>query len=227
MARDRTRHFTIGSPVWCGDGACGQLWRVVIEPVERVLTHLIVQSDHRDRACRLVPLDVVESSARGTPDEIVLHCSLAEFETFELAQETQFLAGASGHWTYRQEQMLTWPHYRLAPGGGPAVVGTLTSTRDRAPFGDIGGIGNIRGIQVRRGDRVQATDGSIGRVQGLVVDRVDHRVTHVLLDESHLWDLKRTAIPIGAVVDMKDGVRLDLTTAQVRSLPPVELDVQD
>ena len=215
MMRDRTRHFTIGSPVWCSDGACGRLRRVVIEPVERVLTHLVVASDHRDRAARLVPLGVVESSARGTPDEIVLHCTLAEFETFELAQETQFLAGASGQWTYRQEQMLSWPHYRLALGGPAGGIG------------GIGGIGNIGNSQVRRGDRVQAVDGSIGRVQGLVVDRADHRVTHVLLDESHLWDQKRTAIPISAVVDVKDGVRLDLTTDQVRNLPPVELDVQE
>ena len=42
-----------------------------------------------------------------------IQCSLAEFETFERVLETHFLAGASGHWGYRQEQMLTWPHYRL------------------------------------------------------------------------------------------------------------------
>jgi len=231
MTRDRTRHFTIGSPVRCSDGACGRLRRVVIEPVDRILTHLIVKSDHRQKASRVIPLDVVESSARGAPGEIVLRCSLAEFETFERALETHFLAGASGHWGYRQEQMLTWPHYRLGlgrgTGGSEAGAGTVESatdagtrtlTRDRVPFTDI---------QVRRGDRVQATDGSIGRVQGVVVDRIDHRVTHVLLDESHLWDQKRAAIPIDAVIDMNDGVRLNLTAAQVRNLPPVELDVQE
>jgi hypothetical protein len=216
-----TRQFTIGSAVLCSDGACGRLRQVVIEPIDRVLTHLIVESDRRERASRLVPLDVVESSAPGMAEEIVLRCSLAEFETFERVLETHFLAGASGQWGYRQEQMLTWPHYRLGLAGSVTDTGTPTHARDRMPIGEI---------EVRRGDRVQAVDGPIGRVQGLVVDRVDHQATHVLLDESHLWDQKRAAIPIGSVIDLKDvtdGVRIGLTKDQVRELPSVELDVQE
>jgi hypothetical protein len=239
MSTLHTRQFTIGSAVRCGDGACGRLVRVVIEPIDRVLTHLVVNPEQRGKEPRLVPVAIAESAAdHAAPEEIVLHCSLAEFETFERALETHFLAGASGRWDYRQEQMLTWPHYRLGVGGGraggvggsdarvgragPATdTGARTLARDRVP---------VYGIEVRRGDRVQAVDGRIGRVQGLIVDRVDHQVTHVLLDESHLWDQKRVAIPIGAVIDLKDvtdGVRINLTKDQVRNLPPVELDVQE
>jgi sporulation protein YlmC with PRC-barrel domain len=61
-------------------------------------------------------------------------------------------------------------------------------------------------------------------VQGLVIDPSDHHVTHVLLDEGHLWGKKRVAIPISTVKDVKDGVRLNLTKDQVRDLPPVDLD---
>jgi hypothetical protein len=39
----------------------------------------------------------------------------------------------------------------------------------------------------------------------LVIDPSDHRVTHVLLDEGHLWGEKRVAIPIGAVTRVDDG----------------------
>jgi hypothetical protein len=211
-----TRQFTIGSAVLCSDGPCGQLRRVVIEPIDRVLTHLVVKPDRRERPSRLVPVAIVDSAARGANGEIVLHCSLGEFETFERAQETYFLSGASGHWGYRQEQMLTWPHYRLGLGGEPHAL-----TRDGTLLGEI---------HVRRGEHVRATDGSIGRVQGLIVDRVDHHVTHVLLDEGHIWGQKRAAIPISAVVDLRDmtdGVRVNLTKDQVRNLPQVELDVQE
>jgi hypothetical protein len=48
-------------------------------------------------------------------------------------------------------------------------------------------------------------------------------VTHVLLDEGHLWGKKRVAIPISAVKDVKGGVRLTFTKDQVRDLPPVDL----
>jgi sporulation protein YlmC with PRC-barrel domain len=79
-------------------------------------------------------------------------------------------------------------------------------------------------VEVRRGDHVHATDGAIGRVQGLVIDRSDHHVTHVLLDEGHLWGQKRVAIPISAVTGVEDGVRLNLTKDEVRDLPAVDLD---
>jgi sporulation protein YlmC with PRC-barrel domain len=79
-------------------------------------------------------------------------------------------------------------------------------------------------VEVRRGEHVHATDGPIGQVQGLVIDPSDHHVTHVLLDEGHLWGKKRVAIPISAVKDVKGGVRLNLTKDQVRDLPAVELD---
>jgi hypothetical protein len=95
-------------------------------------------------------------------------------------------------------------------GAGPIVV-----TNDRVPLGEV---------EVRRGDHVSATDGAIGRVQGLVIHPGDHSVTHVLLDEGHLWGQKRVAIPISAVKDVADGVRLNLTKDQVRDLPEVEVD---
>ncbi|HTJ72491.1 MAG TPA: PRC-barrel domain-containing protein [Actinospica sp.] len=216
MSTLHARQFTIGSAVRCSDGVCGQLRRVVIEPIGPVLTHLVVKPDHRERPSRLVPVGLVESANRRTNGEIVLRCSLGEFETLERAQETHFLSGASGHWGYRQEQMLTWPHYRLGRQAEPRTL-----AHEDTPLGDI---------HVRRGEHVRATDGSIGRVQGLVVDRVDHHVTHVLLDEGHIWGRKRAAIPVSAVVDLKDmtdGVRVNLTKDQVRNLPPVELDVQE
>ena len=76
---------------------------------------------------------------------------------------------------------------------------------------------------MRRGDHVEASDGPIGRVQGLIVDPADHHVTHVLLDEGHLWGEKRVAIPIGAVSRVDVGVRLSINKAEVRDLPEVDL----
>jgi hypothetical protein len=97
----------------------------------------------------------------------------------------------------------------MGMGGGPQPI-----TYDRVPAGEV---------EVRRGDQVHATDGPIGKVQGLIVDPRDHHVTHVLLDEGHLWGKKTVAIPIGAVTGVDDGVELNLTKDEVRDLPPVDL----
>ena len=219
-----TTEFTIGSEVACSDGVCGELTRVVVDPVARALTHLVVEPTQRRGTGRLVPIDLVDSTA----EQIRLRCTMSEFEALEDAEETQFLPGASGQWGYGQGQMLSLPYFGLGMGGmgmggmgiggmrvGGIDAGPQSVTYDRVPVGEV---------EVRRGEHVHATDGTIGRVQGLVIDPSDHHVTHVLLDECHLWGQKRVAIPISAVKDVKDGVRLNLTKDQVRDLPPVELD---
>jgi sporulation protein YlmC with PRC-barrel domain len=79
-------------------------------------------------------------------------------------------------------------------------------------------------VAVRRGDQVHASDGDIGRVQGLVIDPRNHQVTHVLLKEGHVWGRKEVAIPIGAVTGVEDGIRLNITMQEVQNLPPVDVD---
>ena len=81
-------------------------------------------------------------------------------------------------------------------------------------------------VAVRRGEPVRATDGDIGRVQGLVIDRASHQVAHVLLQEGHLWGRKEVAIPIGAVAGVRGGVRLRITRQEVQDLPAVAVDRQ-
>jgi len=217
--------YTIGSEVHCGDEPCGVLRRIVVDPVGRTLTHLVVEPGHSP-AARLVPTTVVESV---NPDEqgnpvIRLRGSIADFEAFEYAQEERFLSGARGTWPYEQPALMSWPYFGLPAGTGSGVgivfppdtvAVTETVTHERVPVGKV---------LIRRGEPVHATDGDIGRVQGLVVDPSDQHVTHVLLDEGHLWGKKRVAIPIGSVTDANDGVRLKLSKDEVRDLPAVDLD---
>ena len=213
--------FSIGSGVSCRDGSCGELTRVVVDPVARSLTHLVVEPIHRRGMGHLVPIDLVDS----TSENIRLRCTTSEFETLEDAEETQFVPGASRQWGYGDEQMLSWPYYGLRMGGmGAEGIGTAgvslgdapeAVTYDRVPAGEV---------EVRRGQHVHATDGAIGQVRGLVIDSDDHHVTHVLLDEGHPWGHKRVAIPIKDVTGVDDGVRLNLTKDEVRDLPPIDLD---
>jgi len=38
--------FNIGEQVSCADGECGTLTRVVIDPLAKAVTHLVVESRH-------------------------------------------------------------------------------------------------------------------------------------------------------------------------------------
>ena len=65
-------------------------------------------------------------------------------------------------------------------------------------------------------------------MQGLVVDRATLHVTHVLLQEGHLWGRKEVAIPISAVKEiddaMLDGIQITLTKQEVEDLPAIDVD---
>ena len=201
-----TASFTIGAGASCTDGACGEVTCVVVDPLARAVTHLVVEPKHRHGAARLVPLDLVDA----TTGEIRLGCSLAEFEELDPAEETRFLPGTPGYPDYDPDQILVMPYYNM--GMAAAYAGPITVTYDTVPLDEV---------EVRRGDHVHATDGHIGRVQGLVIDRDSHHVTHVLLQEGHVWGRKEVAIPIGAVTGVDDGIRLNITKQQVQDLPPV------
>jgi sporulation protein YlmC with PRC-barrel domain len=208
--------FTIGAEASCTDGDCGEVRRVIVNPVAREVTHLVVEPKGRLGLARLVPLNLVDASG----GQVRIRCTLAEFAELEPAEETEFIPGSQGYAAYGPEQVLTWPYYGLGGAGGvtdaAALQGTSqTVTYDTIPLGEV---------DVRRGDPVQATDGSIGRVHGLVIDPRTHHVTHVLLAEGHLWGKKEVAIPIGSVTRVDDGIRLNITKQQVEDLPPVDIE---
>ena len=211
-----TTQFTIGTEARCTDGVCGEVSRVVVDPVGNMVTHLVVEPKHRAGLARLVPVGLVEAAS----PEVLLHCTLDAFDQLDPAEETQFVPGSVGYAAYGPEQVVAWPYYGLNPGAGlPGGVdlGTAgfspTVTYDRVPLGEV---------EIRRGDRVEATDGSIGHIHGLVVDPHDHQVTHVLLQEGHLWGRKDVAIPIKAVSRVGDTIRLNISKQEVQDLPPVD-----
>ena len=208
-----TVQFRIGTQVSCADGPCGQLTRVVVDPVAQTVTHIAVEPAHRQGLARLVPVD----DASPASDGIRLDCTMAEFEALDPAEETLFVPGTRGFDVYGPEQVLSWPYYQL---GGTVMFpddegkASETVTTDTVPRGEVA---------VQRGAHVHATDGPIGQVQGLVIDAGNDHVTHVLLQEGHLWGRKQVAIPISVVAELDDGIGLSISKREVQELPPVSV----
>jgi hypothetical protein len=161
-----------------------------------------------------VPVELVNA----TTGEVKLSCSVAQFERLDPAEEVDVL--------------------REDPYSGSEAVGT-------GGFGNVGsfgmggptsGLGLSAGqpltvnhavplgeSEVERHEPVHAVDGEIGQVEGFVVDSAEH-VTHVILQEGHLWGRKQVAIPVSAIESVADGIRLNITKEQVGNLPPVSAD---
>ncbi|MFE0459906.1 hypothetical protein ACFW1A_11710 [Kitasatospora sp. NPDC058965] len=211
--------YRIGAEVRCADEDCGRLQRVVVDPVAGLVTHLVV-------ADRLVPADLVEHPAAAAPADgsgaaVILRCTRAELERLDSAVEAHYLEADPGSPGYGPGEALLLPYYGLGAGAAGLTPGLLLPAadpvldqHDRVPAGEV---------QIRRGDQVEAEDGSIGRVRGLAVDPADHAVTHVLLQEGHLWGRRTVAIPIRQTYWSGGLVHVRLTRDEVADLPPARL----
>ena len=134
-----TTEFTIGAAVNCSDGLCGEVSRVVVDPIARAVTHLVVEPEHRRGLGRLVSLDLVDA----TVGEVHLRCTLEGFEKLDIAEETQFLPGSVGYANYGPGQSLSWPHFGLGAGAVATDagfgIGNLGEpvTFDKIPVGEV------------------------------------------------------------------------------------------
>jgi sporulation protein YlmC with PRC-barrel domain len=195
---DEETEFAMGATASCVDGPGGKVSRLIVDPATETVTHLVIQPKHALGVGRLVPLDLVDTTA----GDIRLRCTVEEFGGLEPAQETELIDDVTAS---------------LGTGGLNPAMGIMspvqTMVQDVVPLGEA---------DVDRGDPVYALDGEIGRVQGLMVDPDDHRVTHVLLEEGHLWGRKKVSIPVSAVTGVENGIQLSLTKKQVEDLPPVD-----
>ena len=114
--------FTIGSEVVCSEGGCGELKRVVVNPVARALTHLVVEPRFQQGEGRLVPIELVDSAT----GEIRLRCTLSEFHGLEEAEETHFVQGAPGNGVTARDRCSRCRYSRsewVCEGAGWAVWG--------------------------------------------------------------------------------------------------------
>jgi len=196
-----TTPLTIGADVSCTDGVCGKVSRLVIDPRARTVTHLVVND--RQFQGRLVPLSLVDVDA--ATGAIRLRCTIAGFEKLGPADMTVPLHGNDADPDPdRSHDQVQWR-------GTGWLADPPSVTYDTLPAGEVA---------VRGGDHVHATDGNIGQIQGLVIDSGSRQVTHVLLQEGHVFGRKIVAIPIGAVTgDGENGIQLRITKQQVKDLP--------
>jgi hypothetical protein len=209
---DTGAHIEIGSEVDCLDGVCGLLVSVAIRQLTALLTHLVVRPGHQHGVDRLVPAGMIDSIAAT----IGLGCSASQFEHLPFADEGGTLPGAAASWSFGPGQMSSFPLFERDMGTLEARPGTGAGGDPRVllPGGELPGE-----LQLRRGQPVDAKDGHIGGIRGLIVHPGTQRVTHIVLDEGHLFGKKEVAIPFFAVVQADDRVRLDLSKQLIHELP--------
>jgi hypothetical protein len=209
----------LGADVVCQDGNVGVLRRIIFVPESHVVTHLDV-APHAHRDGRLVPIESVEV----TDAAIHLACTVQRFSEFASdVDETELPAPALP--AVDDEDLIQRPTQfgfgAMSGFGGPGglfgiggpVDGPQILESEALPEGED---------ELERGTGVFATDGHVGHADGLVVSKADHRVTHLLLSEGHVFGVREVAIPVDSFMQSAvQTANLSLSKAEVRALPPV------
>ncbi len=187
----------------CSDGIAGFITYMIANPESRQITHLVVKNIRPPFRESLVPVEQVEATS---PEWIQLKCSLNELDKMEPFEYESYV---------RSDElgMIPQPYDLLALGTTSATDAMYDQMIFRnIPQGEMA---------VRRGARVEATDGYVGRVDELLVSSHTLEVTHLVLIERHVFQRREITIPVSQIdhVD-EDTIFLKLDKQGVAELPP-------
>jgi sporulation protein YlmC with PRC-barrel domain len=192
----------VGVEVICGTQVCGRSMYLVINPVNDRVTHLVVAKKTFPHTKHLVPVDfIIKSTATSTQ----LRCSPTELADMDRFMETDFIKPDEVETSLPyKEPVLLWPY-------GSYRSEQMPLEYEYIPAGEV---------VIRRGSRVKATDGRIGKVDEFLVNPVNDRISHLIMREGHLWGKKDVTIPVSEIEKIDDNVvYLKLDKQAIAALP--------
>lgn len=194
----------IKAKVECKDGPCGKTTNVIVNPVNRKVTHIVVQAkDLPDNSTRLVPVDRVASV---TGEQVKLDCDKAE-----LAKLSPFIVS-----NFVQESASGQAYSSGAAYTSQYVINDTaydSFQEKNIPEGELA---------LHSGMHIEASDGKVGKLDVLVLAPDSGDITHLLLREGHLWGKKDVSVPVSAIDYCDaDTVYLKLDKAAIKALPTV------
>ena len=188
--------------VYCSDGLAGRSTYIIGNPINREITHLVVQSLLPPFRETLVPVDQVEET---TNNRIWLKCTRASFSKMEPFEIEECIRTEMPGYLY-------WP-YSIPVGGETfdEVDNYVVLKRQNVPAGEVA---------LRRGAWVEATDGYVGQVDELLINSNNMQVTHLVLLERHIFQKREITIPISQIDHVtQDTIFLKLDRRNIELLP--------
>jgi uncharacterized membrane protein len=191
--------------VYCSDGAAGRSTYVIFNPNNHRMTHLVVQSNRPPFDEHLVPVDQVD----GTTDTLIrLKCTRKDLYAMKPFECEQYIR------TRLPEYLTSQSAYPISGMMITTEVDTYIPVKlSNVPAGEMA---------VKRGARVEATDGPMGQVDELLINSNNMQVTHLVLLERRLLEHREITIPVSQINRVyEDKVYLKLDRQSVEQLPTV------
>jgi uncharacterized membrane protein/uncharacterized protein YrrD len=213
---NQRREIAVGAKVVCTDGDMGKLTEVIVNPVLRRLTHVVVEERGGEARSLMVPVEQIAETSRDT---VRLKCKLAEAAKLPEFYATRYIPSNSPEaqpviqeWESEMTLGLGYdPYYSpyVAWAGDEVPV-----TEEQVPSG---------ALTFYRGTSVAAKGGEeIGSVQEFVINPRDETITHFVVRLGHLASAREVALPVSTIASAgTETVTLKLSREEVERLPAI------
>src|SRR5947209_7711013 len=211
------RELPVDAKAVCSDGQAGHVTDVIVDPVARKVTHIVVREKSPADREFLVPVTSVVDSSRA---EVRLACTRAELLQFPEFTATHFVSASSpeAQPVLAAREVEMWTNiYGYEPLSLPYVGAadeSIPIVEERVPTGELA---------FECGAHVQSSDGEhVGDVEAFVIRPEDASITHFVLRLGGAADTGEVTLPLSTVDRTADSlVHLRLTRAEVERLPAV------
>jgi sporulation protein YlmC with PRC-barrel domain len=203
----------IDAEVSCTDGPVGQSTRIVLNPLNAEVTHLVLKPKGLFEGEYLVPVDLIADSG---PDFISLRCTKNELAQQKLYSNVRFV-DIDEYGSELQEPL-------EVPKADTIVWPYVTADGHLGTYADVTPVPHDE-LAVHRGTRVESSDGHhIGRVDEFLVDPDSYHVSHLILREGHLLGHRDVAIPVDQIERAEEDVlRVKLDKKAIGKLPRIPI----
>ena len=188
--------------VECTDGTAGHTAAIIIDPAAKQVTQVVVKGKGNLVGEFLVPLAMID---QATPYALILRLSREKLAAAPRFDQTIIVSdGTSGDGGLPLYPPVEYVNFGAA--SLPAYVQV-----EQVPDA---------GIAVHVGAHVDATDGRVGKMDEIMINRDTGDIEYITLLHGHLWGKKEICVPIGEVDHIADGIiYLKLDKACVEALP--------
>jgi hypothetical protein len=205
--------------VWCTDGGFGHTTCLIVNPVNDVTTHFVVNDRRIFGHEHIVPISFI---SKTTQDTIIVNCDRAAlvhlpiFNGYEFDRLDDIIP-------YREDHVY-WPIV-LPDDSARESLPNFPRQPEQVPIETLNIRRNMSVFVTAENDDGERTDRAyFGQVRSFLANAHTGHITHLIVFKNRLWGSSSVTIPIASLCKVAaDEILLNLTEQEVEALPSIQV----
>jgi hypothetical protein len=205
--------------VWCTDGGFGHTTCLIVNPINDVTTHFVVNDRRIFGREHIVPVSLI---TKITLDTIIVNCDRAALIHLPIFNEHEF-ERLDDTIPYREDHVY-WPIV-LPDDAAKESLRDLPREPEQRSIETLNIRRNMSVFVTAENEDGERTDRAyFGQVRSFLANAHTGHITHLIVLKNGLWGSSSVTIPITSLCKVKaDEILLHLTEQEVVALPSIQV----